>query len=176
YYLALIRFFDKEFDSSRVALRKLLVDYPRRFYVNDALQLLTLMDRAENERDLLYEFSGALLFEQMRQPDSTAVKLELLAQGPNRALADIALYRLALLKLRLSDTVTAVGYIDRLENDFPESYYLPYALKAKADVCFSRADDREQARAIYRRLLEEYPNYPFISEVREIIRALEGEA
>ncbi len=176
YHLALIRFLEKAYDSSEVALRKLIVDYPRGFYVNDALQMLMLIDRADGAASLLSHFSSALLFEQMWQPDSVAAKLELLASDSNRALADVALYRLAILELDLADSTAAIGFIEQLEQQFPESYYIPYGLKTKADVFLSRTGKREEAQAIYRRLLEEFPDYPFISEVRQTVRALEGEA
>lgn len=176
YNLALIHFFEKQFDSSVVAFRKLLVDYPRGFYVNDALQLLLLLEEAKGAPKLLYDFSNALLFEQMRMPDSTAAKLLLIAGNTNRALADVALYKLAVLSLSRADSSAAVEFIEQLAEEFPESYYLPYGMKTKADICLARPDGVEQARSIYRRLLEEYPNYPFISEVRKTMRQLEGEA
>ena len=175
YNLALIHFFEKQFDSSVVAFRKLLVDYPRGFYVNDALQLLLLLEEAKGAPKLLYDFSNALLFEQMRMPDSTAAKLLLIVNNPSRALADVALYKLAVLSLSRTDSLAAIEFIEQLAEEFPESYYLPYGMKAKADIYLARPDGVEQARTIYRRLLEEYPNYPFTSEVRKTMRQLEGE-
>ena len=175
YNLALILFFEKQFDSSVVAFRKLLVDYPRGFYVNDALQLLLLLEEAKGAPKLLYDFSNTLLFEQMRMPDSTVAKLLLIVNNPNRALADVALYKLAVLSLSRTDSLAAIEFIEQLAEEFPESYYLPYGMKAKADIYLARPDGVEQARTIYRRLLEEYPNYPFISEVRKTMRQLEGE-
>lgn len=176
YNLALILFFEKQFDSSVVAFRKLLVDYPRGFYVNDALQLLLLLEEAKGAPKLLYDFSNALLFEQMRLPDSTATKLLLIVNNSNRALADVALYKLAMLSLSWADSLAAIEFIEQLAEEFPESYYLPYGMKAKADIYLARPDGEKQARSIYRRLLEEYPNYPFISDVRKTMRQLEGEA
>jgi len=175
YNLALIFFFDRKFDSSQVALRKLMVDYPRGFYINDALLLLVLVGEADGASSLLNDFSDALLFEQMRLPDSTTARLLLIAQDPNQALADVALYKLATLSVDRSDSTKAIEYIDRLAANFPESYYLPYGLKTKADIYVSRLDGIEQAKSIYRHLLEKYPNYPFTSEVRKKMRQLEGE-
>lgn len=176
YNLALLLFFEKKFDSSKVAFRKLLVDYPRGFYVNDVVQLLLLFEEGGGAPKLLYDFSNALLFEQMRLPDSMTAKLLLIAHDPNKALADIALYKLAMLSLDRSDPATAIEYIDQLAAGFPESYYLPYGLKTKADIYVARPDGIEQAKSMYRHLLENYPNYPFISEVRKKMHQLEGGA
>jgi len=109
-------------------------------------------------------------------PDSTAAKLFLIVNNPSRALADVALYKLAVLSLSRADSSAAIEFIEQLAEEFPESYYLPYGMKAKADIHLARPDGVEQARSIYRHLLEEYPNYPFISEVRKTMRQLEGEA
>jgi tetratricopeptide (TPR) repeat protein len=176
YYLALLLFFEKKFDSSRVALRKLLVDHPRGFYVNDAVQLLLVMDEAESAPEVLYDYSNALLFEQRRMPDSVEAKLLRIVQDKNKALADVALYRLALLSMERSDSAKAVAYIDQLSKEFSDSYYLPYGLKIKADILVAHPEEVGKAKEIYRLLLEKYPNYPFISNVRERMRQLEGSA
>ncbi len=175
YHLALLQFFEKKFDSTKTALRKLLVDYPRGFYVNDAVRLLMVLEEAAGASELLYDFSNALLFGQRRMSDSVEAKLLLIVHSWNKALADLALYKLALLSIERADSTKAVEYVDQLAAEFPESYYLPYGLKTKADVFVTRPDGVQEAKAIYHHLLEHYPNYPFISEVREKMRQLEGE-
>jgi tetratricopeptide (TPR) repeat protein len=176
YHLALLQFFEKKFDSTTTALRKLLVDHPRGFYVNDAVQLLMVLEEATGASDLLYDYSNALLFGQRRMPDSVEAKLLLIVHSWNKALADVALYKLTLLSIERADSAKAVEYVDQLAAEFPESYYLPYGLKTKADVFMTRPDGVQEAKTIYHHLLEHYPNYPFISEVREKMRQLEGGA
>jgi tetratricopeptide (TPR) repeat protein len=176
YHLALLEFFEKKFDSTKTALRKLMVDHPRGFYVNDAVQLLMVLEEAAGASELLYDYSNALLFGQRRMPDSVEAKLLLIVHSWNKALADVALYKLTLLSIERADSAKAVEYVDQLAAEFPESYYLPYGLKTKADVFMTRADGVQEAKTIYHDLLERYPNYPFISEVREKMRQLEGEA
>ena len=176
YNLALLDFFEKNFDSSRVALRRLMVDFPRGFYVNDALQLLTVIDQAEENEKLLYDYSNAVMFEYRRMPDSVDVKLKSIVDATDKALADIALFKLSTLCLERADTSQALTYIDMMVVDYPESYYLPYAIKAKADVLVLNEKTLDEARVLYRGLLEQYPNYPFISEVRKLMRQLDEES
>ncbi len=173
YNLALLDLFEKNFDSSRVALRRLMVDFPRGFYVNDALQLLTVIDQAEENDKLLYDYSNAVMFEYRRMPDSVDVKLASIVNAPDKALADIALFKLSTISLKRADTSQALTYIDMMVADYPESYYVPYAVKAKADVLVVNEKTLDEARALYRGLLEQYPNYPFISEVRKLMRQLD---
>ncbi|MDH4157941.1 MAG: tetratricopeptide repeat protein, partial [candidate division Zixibacteria bacterium] len=170
FHLALVLFFERQFDSARAGFQKLMVEYPRGFYVNDALELLLLMDEAEPAPELLYDYSSALLFEERRLLDSTVARLNGIVDAENKAIADIALYRLATILLDAADTSAALGKIDRLADEFPESYYLPYGMKTKADIYFLNPDSLDRAREIYQNLLENFPEYPFISEVRKKMR------
>lgn len=173
YHMALIKFFGKQPDSARTDLNRILVEYPDGYFVNDAVGLLMVMDEAEQADTLLYDFSNALLFEQMRQYDSMIVKLESVVAAENKALADVALYRLARLSFDHLDTAVAMGYAERLISEYPESYYTPFGMKARADYLKTDPDRRDEAAEIYRDLLKNHPNYPFSSEVRETLRQLD---
>lgn len=175
YKLALLDFFEKKFDSSDVAMHRLLIDYPRGFYVNDALTLILVMTEAGDDKQLLSSYSNALFFEERRIPDSTRVKLMDLVDADNKSLADMALIKLSQLELKLADTTAVLENIDRLEREYPESYSLPYGLKTKADILFKGENSVEEAKKLYRRLLEDYPDYPFISKVRKLLREIQEE-
>ncbi len=175
YYLAMIDFYQKNVDSANVALRRLINDYPRGFYVNDALELLAIIDDAKEAPELLYDYSNALLFQETREFDSSSIKLLSLVSAENPALADIALFQLAKMSLKQTDSTVASIYIDRLEKEHPDSYYVPYALKMKADMLMPMPATRAEAMQIYRGLLRKYPNYPFISEVRNTLRHYDEE-
>lgn len=171
--LGLIRFFKMEFDSSKTAFNKLLVDYPRGFYVNDALSLMLILDEAENAPDLLKLYSHSLLYDQRRLFDSSICVLKKLATATDKTLSDIALFKLSQLSLDKPDSSAAINYINQLSEQFPESYYLPYGLKLKADILLKNLDSLKAGKKIYRHLLKTYPNYPFASEVRKHLRKLE---
>lgn len=173
YNLAMIGFFSGTYDSAKVALRKLMVDYPRGLWVNDVIQLLIVMGDAEETPLLLDDFTAAVEFEYRKMPDSSRTRLKSLVENPDTTLADVALHRLIRLDLEQSDSTAALANIDLMAERFPESYYLPYALKVKADMLIANTVSFEEARTIYRRLLEEFPNYPFISKVRKSMRELE---
>ena len=173
YTLALLKFFNKQFDSTEIAMQKLLLDYPRGYYVNDAIQILMVIDETEKNESLLHLYSSALMFEQLQNIDSTESKLRLLVDHEIPVLADNALYKLYNLNISRADTTKAISFIKQMENKFPKSYYLPYCLKAKADILMISDNNNEQAKNIYKTLLEKYSNYPFISEVRKILREVD---
>lgn len=174
YYLAMVHFFKKQFDTASFQLQRLMVEHPRGFYVNDALQHQLVMRTAADAPALLYDYSNALLFDYRGLEDSTRVQYRKLIDAENTALADLALYRTALLDMNESDTTAAIEAISLLEQRYPDSYYLPLGLKVKADILIA-GDGVEEARVIYRRLLEHFSDYPFASEVREILRRIEAQ-
>jgi len=174
--LALLFMFEHKYDSCNLALKKLMVDYSQGFYINDAVQLSFVIDQAGEATALLDKFAEAMLFQKMKMYDSTVFQLVSIADDENKALSDIALIRLVEIVFNRGDSTGAVKYVDRMETEHAESYYLPYGLKTKADVLVTRPDSVASAKEIYRRLLENYQNYPFINEVREKLRRLESGA
>jgi outer membrane protein assembly factor BamD (BamD/ComL family) len=135
--------------------------------------LILLMEEAGEAKELLYDYSNALLFEQRLMFDSARARFTAIAGNDNKALADVALYQLADLEFQRQDTTAAMEIIDRLIEEFPESYYQPYGIKTKADVLALDQSTVGKARELYTYLLENHPNYPFISYVRNRLRELE---
>ena len=174
FYQALIKFCGKDFDSSLVAFRRLMVDYPRGFYVNDAMHYVMVMDKTKDASDdVLEEYAEAVLFEQRRLPDSVAIALTAVADNKNKVLADAALFRLSQICREQDDSLGTLEYVERLVSEFPESYFVPFGLKMKADLYLVWPGRLDEARTIYRQLLETYADYPFSSEIRKKLRELE---
>ena len=102
-------------------------------------------------------------------------KLEKIAQSDNKILADVALYKLSVVNLAEGDSTAVLNNIEELERNFPESYYLPFGLKLKADMLAEKPAKKEEARQLYLYLLKGYPNYPFATEVRQKVREMEAD-
>jgi tetratricopeptide (TPR) repeat protein len=175
YRLSLLELFGHKFDSTKIMLKKLMVDHPRGMYVNDAMQMMIDLDQVLPDTTLLGLYARAVEYDTRRIPDSARRALGQLADAPDQKLADVALYRLAKLEVGENDTTAALGALDHLTETFPESFYRPYGLKLKADLIVDRTNERDKARQIYRELLEKYPNSPFISDARKRLRAIEEE-
>mgnify|MGYP001570213823 CR=1 FL=1 len=173
YYRAMTRLGRKELDSALVALKKLTVDFPRGLYVNDALRLMSILDRSSEEPALLDSYVAAILYRFRGKDDSAATALTIIATSGNERVADIATWELAELNFTHHDSATALTLTTGMEGKFPESYYLPYALKLKADIMCGSTATVENAKATYRQLLEKYPNYPFVAEVRRRLKELD---
>jgi tetratricopeptide (TPR) repeat protein len=173
FQLAMLNFYDQAYDSASAGLRKLIVDYPRGFYVNDAIQILAAMDDTKEKPELRPDFATALAYDDEEKYDSCRTWLDRVARVEDSPIADDALFRLSEVCLKLSDSTGALESIDRLTDGFPDSYFIPYGLKQKADILCSRPDRVSEGREIYKRILERYPNYPLASEVRKRLRTLE---
>jgi tetratricopeptide (TPR) repeat protein len=173
YQLAMLNFYDQVYDSASAGLRKMIVDYPRGFYVNDAIQVLAAMDDTKEKPELLPDFATALAYEDEEKYDSCRIWLDRVSRVEGSPLADDALFRLSQVCMKLNDSTGALESIDRLTDGFPDSYFIPFGLKQKADVLCSRPDRIAEGKELYKRILERYPNYPLASEVRKRLRTLE---
>lgn len=176
YYRGLIRFCRSEFDSADVVFKRLMVSYPRGLYVNDALRLQLAMDRAKDAPELLRAFARAVLYGARRMTDSTLAALEDVVGYKDQTLADLALYRSLEIYQTLDDTASVLSQAARLSDEYPESYYTPYGLKATADILFESSKEQAEAREIYRQLLQNHPNYPFAGDIRRRLRELGSDA
>ena len=176
YYTALIAFFEKQYDTALAGWRKLVVEYPRGFYVNDALKLLVMFAEAGRDTAALYDVSNALYFRERRMTDSVRFYLRRTAGGDEAPLGDWALLELADVELEAGDTAAAQSALERLVEEYPDSYYAPYGIKQRADLLSARNPASDEALRMYRELLERYPDYPFITDVRKRLRMAEDAA
>jgi len=177
YYGGLIHLFRNQYDSCKGAMRKLMVDFPSGFYINDALQLLMALDEAGESPEILSMYASAVQFTERFEWDSARTWFDRLTLVDNRVLADDALDRIMQISLQMADTSAALDAVERLTAGYPESYFTPYGLKTKADILLAGGRGTpQQAKEIYRQLLEQYPNYPFATDVRKRLRQLEADS
>jgi hypothetical protein len=89
-------------------------------------------------------------------------------------LGDLALYEVVEMELKRADTSAALAAIERLVQEYPDSYYRPLGIKLKADLLAGSGDNVSQATELYRFLLENCSEYPFTREVREKLKELDA--
>jgi len=175
YMLAMIHFFEKNFAEAEMGFRKLIEDYPRGYYVNDALMhSLIIGENALGAAPALESFADAEYFAERLMPDSVEHRLVRIRELDYSPILGLTGYRLATFYLQSSDTSTALAIIKDMEDNYAEDYYFPYCLKLKGDIYAADETMRESAIEIYRVLLEKYGMYPFIGEVRDTLQRLKG--
>ncbi len=173
YHLALLDFFGSDIDSAMAGFRRIMVNFPRGLYVNDCIRLLLVTEAAAAFPELMELYTEATFAEFARLDDTLQERLTRLADHDNRALAPVALYQLAVMaeSNRQLDRVRELA--DRLATEFPDAYYVPYALKMKADLMRGSYEELQQARDLYLRLLDRFPNFPEATAVRQALREIE---
>jgi tetratricopeptide (TPR) repeat protein len=169
--LAEIYLFRGDYKEAADRFRRIISRYPRGFYVNDAIQYSLIisetLEAAPKQIDL---FSSAEYYRYIDRSDSLEYYLTKICRVGIPSLAPVSYLRLAQMYFDQSRFDEATESIDSLELRHPESYFLPYGLKLKADIYLLSPQSREEAMALYRQLLEEYATYPFAAEIRDIIR------
>ncbi len=171
--LAMIELYRNNYVEADLRFRKLIADYPRGVYLNDALiNSLLIRESAEMYPAVLSDYADALCFRVRLMPDSSVTRLTAVVEKGESPLVGTALYHLASLYVDLHDTTAALGVIDRADKDYPDDYFRPYCLKLKGDILSGNPVHREEAGEIYKSLLENYASYPFVGEVRERLQQM----
>ncbi len=171
YYQARMNLIEGKIDSADVEYKRIIERYPKGYYVNNALRTLMIFQQGgEADPELMKLYSKSELYRERRMQDSLASVLEKLAHHEDTTLADIAILELGKIYLQQSDTARALEYFNMVSEQYPGSYFAPYASKYKADIYFQDESRRNQGVAIYRSLLKEYRTYPFAAELRQNLR------
>jgi len=175
YNLAMIELYKKNYVEADMQFRKLIAEYPRGVYLNDALiTSLNIRESAESYPGVLGDFADALYYDNRDLPDSTEQKLlEVINQGETPLLG-ISMYRLAANYASVGKIESALELINRVESDYSDDYFYPFCLKLKGDIFTSNEKRRKEGVEIYKTILEKYGNYPFVGEVREKLQEYSG--
>ena len=173
FFQGLVEFFDQKYDTAQIILRKVVVDFPQGFYVNDALRLVLALDDGKASDSILNDYSAARYARFRGENDSARVCLYAIADARPPVLGDLALFEAVEMELIRADTGAALAAIERLTQEYPDSYYRPLGIKIKADLLAGSGDGVRQAAELYRFLLENCSEYPFTREVREKLRELD---
>ena len=175
YQQAMIRLYQRQIDTAAAMFDRLLVTYPNGLFFNDAVQMSLTITEAKEYPHILNDYTRALYFEALGQTDSMKYQLEKVASNSVGILADLALYRMIQLNLSDADKPATLIHIAQLKERFPESYYIPFALKIEADLYLADKTTLEAGKKLYKYLLEQHPMSPFTDEIREKLRKLVAE-
>ncbi len=175
YNLAMIELYGQRYEDADFAFRKLIEDFPRGFYVNDALiNALIIGESMAVSPEALDLYIDALLYEKREIPDSVLKSYSAIIDMGPTPLTGLSMYRLAEYNLKLADTTRAEEIIDNMEAQYGEDYFFPYCLKLRGDIYSTSSDKISEAIEIYKNILQNNPTYPFIGEVRRSLQKIES--
>ena len=175
YNLAMIMFYQKKFGEADLAFRKIIADFPRGYYTNDAIiNSLIIREAQSSYPRALHLYAEAIYYEARLMPDSLVEKYKEIISRGQSSLTGLAMLRLAEHYYQFHDTSAALGVINQMAESYGDDYFFPYALKLKGEILSQNPDRSDKAAEIYRDLLQNFNSYPFTGEIREALQILEN--
>ncbi|MEO0896152.1 MAG: tetratricopeptide repeat protein [Bacteroidota bacterium] len=175
YKLAQLAYYKGEFNLSQ-ALLSAIKDNTSNDISNDAIKLnLTIIDNTglDTTTTALEMFAEAQLLTYQRKYDSSLIVLDSLALGfSDHPLADEILWEKATIYLKQNKVERALGFIDRILENFPYDIFGDDALYTKARLYDFTLSNPELAMKYYLEFLGAYPGSLFSVEVRKRIKEL----
>ncbi|HTF80169.1 MAG TPA: tetratricopeptide repeat protein, partial [Cytophagales bacterium] len=146
---------------------------------NDALYLSLIihMNKAEDSlQNALNLFSKADLLKFSQDLDSAeAMYKTLIAEYPNDALVDDALWNLSEIAIKKKLWDQATGYLDRILDKYHADIFADDALFTKAGLYETEYKEASKAMELYQSLLTNYPSSIYAAEARRKFRKLRGD-
>ncbi len=171
FLLAQANLYKGSYEEAGARFRRLINRYPHGLYVNDAIQYsLILSETQEQAPKQLDLFGAAEYYRKINQADSLEHYLIKICRVQVPSLAPLAYLHLGEMYRDHDRKDEAIAAADSLTALYPESYYVPFGMKLKADILWQMPSDRERAMTLYRELLEKFATYPFAAEIRELLR------
>ncbi|GAB4410427.1 MAG: hypothetical protein OHK0039_14810 [Bacteroidia bacterium] len=175
YKLGQLAYYRGEFSLAE-ALLSAIKDNTSNDISNDAIKLdLLILDNTglDTTTTALSIFARAQLLSYQRKYRESLDLLDSLAYAyPVHSLTDEIIWEKVNIFLKQNDIQTALTFIDRILNEFPEDIYGDDALYTKARIYDYTLHNPEEAMKIYLDFLIRYPGSLFSVEVRKRIREL----
>ena len=172
------------FVTARNRFAAVALDNPAAPYANDSLELgLVVAEELQNPTggpDLLARYARAVWWELTAQPDSQRVALlryidraALQADlKEKQTLLERARFELAAIERKRGRSDAALAQLERIVSDQPDGRLAAPALALRGTIYSEDRLDAAAARREYERLLVQYPDYLFATEIRQRLRDL----
>lgn len=175
YHLGLLDFMGGEYLEAGERLKAVALRAPREAYTNDALDLAILVAEEEfsgaPDEEGLNQYGVMLYQRATHQSEEMLQTLALIAERPASPVRDRSRLNLVEIYRQRGDYETALGWVDRVIADSPESRVVPEALDLRAGLLLATGRP-EQARESWERILLEHEDYVMVDRVRDRLAEL----
>lgn len=174
--LAEIDYYKGNFKESLKKLKALSINVIADI-ANDALKLQIFIsdNTASGDADLRRFAAADFLKRQMKYNESIDAFESMIVALPKSTLVDEAVMNIGDIQLQLRQYDAGIASYEKLIKDFPESLSLDIAVVKIGTAYDLGLHNMTKAIESYQRLLTQYPNSIYVSDVRQRIRALRGE-
>lgn len=146
---------------------------------NDALNLsLLISDNLQSKSDslALKMYAEAEMMQFSNKLDFALIKLDSIAlRYPNNSLTDDILMARSKIYIKKNESIKATEMLKSLINSHSDSIWIDDALFTLADLLETKLDNPTEAKALYQRLMADYPGSMFNVEARKRFRNLRGD-
>jgi len=171
--LAEIHFYQGELEQASDSYQKIISDFPKGMFVNNSLERLNLIkDNLGMNRPFLKDLSKSLLLIYQGNLPEGEKLLNRIAQADVPTLSDAALMEKSSLLRQKKEFKASISEYQYLMDKFPQSLYLPLALKSIGDIYLQNLKQKEKAQETYELFLEKFPFSLYAQEVREKLKRL----
>jgi tetratricopeptide (TPR) repeat protein len=171
-----IEFFEGNFEEALEGYSRLVLEFPKGFYVNNSLERTILInEHQELDRPLLARFAGALFENVQGKAESAISQLDGLIEAESEKLSDLAQMEKARIYREERKFSKSLETLVKLLEKYPESFLCPQAQMMIGDIYNYHLNDRDKAIEAYRNLLKDYERSVYVDEVRDKLRELKAE-
>lgn len=146
---------------------------------NDALNLsLLISDNLQSSTDssALKMYADAEMLQFRNLPSKAMIKLDSIAIAfPNNSLLDDILMAKSRIYIKNNELTQAIAVLKELTEKQHTSIWADDALFTLADLYERNIKDNEQAKALYQKLINDYPGSMYTTEARKRFRKLRGD-
>ncbi|MGB2697171.1 MAG: tetratricopeptide repeat protein [Candidatus Zixiibacteriota bacterium] len=165
--LAEIDFYQGEFKSAQEKYQKLVLDFPKGFYVNNSLERISILQENMESNPLgLLVFSQAFV-EKVKGNSETSLSLfRKLVDSGDPSLSDNAELQIGYILRQEGDFEEAILRLEKIIEEYPQSPYCALAQKLIGDIYYYDLNDLANAEKAYLSVLENFSSSLFIEEAR----------
>jgi len=176
--LAKVYYFTGEFDLAKANL-DILKRATTRQIANDAMELsLLIQDNSalDTSFDALIEFAHFdLMFFSQKYFEAKEGFKDFLSAYPDHSLTDETYYKLALIGDKVGQYHEAIGYLERIIEEYPEDILVDDALYLKGKIFEEKLEDMDSAMETYKSILFDHPGSFYAEDARRRYRILRGD-
>jgi tetratricopeptide (TPR) repeat protein len=165
-------FFAEQFDSAYQYFDRITQKNLRSLLANDALERMKIIAENKSLDSLGLSRYAQIKWLVYQGKDQEAMEKLGELKADSQGLAEIAYVEEARIQMERENWNESLTPLEELIRKYPESYFVPLALKLSADLYGQRLSQPQMALELYQKILKEYPQALFLDQVRQRIRTL----
>jgi tetratricopeptide (TPR) repeat protein len=165
--LAEIDFYKGEFKSAQEKYKKIVIDFPKGFYVNNSLERISILGENMEANPLALLVFSQAIFEEVKGESEKSISLfEKLIGSQDPFLSDDSKLQIGYVLRKKGEFKNSILRLEELIKDYPQSPFCALAQKVIGDIYYYNLKDLENAEKAYLSVLKNFSSSLFVEEAR----------